>query len=383
MATVATNRQPQTQHIDSFDGIRGIAVLMVLMLHADLFHNGWIGVDLFFVLSGFLITGILRRSRTEPLYWRRFYIKRATRILPPLVLGVVVAALFWPHASLLGAAGYLLSLANVMDMTRFAIFPIGHLWSLSVEEHYYLFWPFAILWLSKRQLKWLIGAIVIVVPLARLMFTFRLPPHDPYAIYLLTPFRIDGIAMGSMLALLLEDESWQERLKKWAGAAVVLTSVVYLAIWTIAGHVNFFPQAYSPMFNSVGYSLVALIAFFLIAYARLRPDAVATRVLRNRLLRGVGVISYGVYVYSWILLSFLRRSFPALSELQTGLIHIAIILPLAAVLFKYYERPITSWGKRRAAMMTVKATPVADTNVAEIESPFEIESGRHAGVAAL
>jgi peptidoglycan/LPS O-acetylase OafA/YrhL len=83
------------------------------------------------------------------------------------------------------------------------------------------------------------------------------------------------------------------------------------------------------------------------------------------------------------LLSFLRRSFPALSELQTGLIHIAIILPLAAVLFKYYERPITSWGKRRAAMMTVKATPVADTNVAEIESPFEIESGRHAGVAAL
>ena len=383
MATVATYRQPQTQHIDSFDGIRGIAVLMVLMLHADLFHNGWIGVDLFFVLSGFLITGILRRSRTEPLYWRRFYIKRATRILPPLVLGVAVAALFWPHASLLGAAGYLLSFANVMDMTRFAIFPIGHLWSLSVEEHYYLFWPFAILWLSKRQLKWLIGAIVIAVPLARLVFTFRLAPHDPYAIYLLTPFRIDGIAMGSMLALLLEDESWQEILKKWSGAAVVLTSVVYLAIWTIAGHVNFFPQAYSPIFNSIGYSLVALIAFFLIAFARLRPDAVATRVLRNRLLRGVGVISYGVYVYSWILLSFLRRSFPALSELQTGLIHIAIILPVAAVLFKYYERPITSWGKRRAALMTVKATPVVNTNVAERESSFEIESGRHAGVAAL
>ena len=384
MAATATHRHPQTQHIDSFDGIRGVAVLMVLMLHADCFHNGWIGVDLFFVLSGFLITGILRRSRTEPFYWRRFYIKRATRILPPLVLGVAVAALFWPHASLLGAAGYLLSLANCVDMTRFAIYPIGHLWSLSVEEHYYFFWPFAVLWMSKRQLQWLIGAIGVIVPLARLIFTYRLPPHDPYAIYLLTPFRIDGIAMGSMLALLLEEQSWQERLKRWSGAAAVLTSVVYLALWTIVGHVNFFPQAYSPIFNGAGYTLVALIAFFVIAYARLLPDAFPTRILRNRLLRKVGVISYGVYVYSWILLVFLRRGFPALSELQTGLLHVFIVIPAAAVLFKYYEQPITTWGKRRAALISGRTRVVASKKGPEIEDgPFGIESGQHTSVAVL
>ena len=132
------------RHYEILDGLRGVAAIMVLLfhifetftmgehLHQKYVNHGYLAVDFFFVLSGFLITGILRRSRTEPFYWRRFYIKRATRILPPLVLGVAVAALFWPHASLLGAAGYLLSLANCVDMTRFAIYPIGHLWSLSV-----------------------------------------------------------------------------------------------------------------------------------------------------------------------------------------------------------------------------------------------------------
>jgi peptidoglycan/LPS O-acetylase OafA/YrhL len=384
MAAKVTYDPPQTQHIDSLDGIRGVAVLMVLMLHAGCFHNGWLGVDLFFVLSGFLITGILRKSRTQPFYWRRFYIKRATRIFPPIVLGIAVTALFWPHASLIGAAGYLLSLGNVMDMTRFAIKPIGHLWSLSVEEHYYLFWPFAILAMSKRQLKWLIGAIVVILPLARLLFTYRLPAHDPYAIYLLTPFRIDGIAMGSLLALLLEEESWQEILKKCAGTCFVLTSVVYLTLWTMVGHVNFFPHAYSPIFNGVGYTLVALIAFFVIAYARLLPDAFATRILRNRLLRGIGVISYGVYVYSWILLVFMRRSFPSLSEFQTGVIHVFVVIPVAAILFKYYEQPITAWGKRRAALMSAKPNPVAGKNALQTErQPLEIERGQQAGVAVL
>src|SRR6202021_2628918 len=108
----------EAHHIDSFDGIRGLAILMVLIGHAGWFNNGWMGVDLFFVLSGFLITGILRRSRTEPFYWRRFYIKRATRILPPLVLGIALTACLWPHASAIGLVGYLLSLGNVIDITR-------------------------------------------------------------------------------------------------------------------------------------------------------------------------------------------------------------------------------------------------------------------------
>jgi peptidoglycan/LPS O-acetylase OafA/YrhL len=72
MATLVSSPRQQAHHIDSFDGIRGIAVLMVILRHAGCFYNGWVGVDIFFVLSGFLITGILRKSRLEPFYWRRF-----------------------------------------------------------------------------------------------------------------------------------------------------------------------------------------------------------------------------------------------------------------------------------------------------------------------
>jgi peptidoglycan/LPS O-acetylase OafA/YrhL len=354
MVSMVNSPYQQAHHIDAFDGIRGVAILMVLSTHGGWFRYGWVGVDFFFVLSGFLITGILRRAKQQPFYWRRFYIKRATRILPPLLLGIAVTLLIWPRSSLIGTAGYALSLGNVVDMTRFNIRPIQHLWSLSVEEHYYFLWPLAVRWLPKRKLQWLLCAIVVMVPLGRLVFTYLLPHHEPYAIYLLTPFRIDGIALGSMLALLLEQASWRKRLNKWSVVGVALAFAVFLGLRTIVGPRHFWLNAYNPVFNSMGYSLVALIAFFVIAYAYLRPDAIPTRILRNRLLTKLGVISYGLYVYSWILMVLIRRSLPSLSWAQGGLIHMVVAIPLSAVLYKYYERPITDWGKRAAARLAAK-----------------------------
>src|SRR5580658_2055432 len=115
MATLVSSPPQQTHHIDSFDGIRGIAVLMVLLAHGTWFKSGWAGVDLFFVLSGFLITGILRKTRSEPFYWRRFYIKRATRILPPVLLAVIATVVLWPDSSPIAIGGYLLSLGDVFN----------------------------------------------------------------------------------------------------------------------------------------------------------------------------------------------------------------------------------------------------------------------------
>jgi peptidoglycan/LPS O-acetylase OafA/YrhL len=152
MTTVVSSRREQAHHIDSLDGIRGIAIFMVLSMRGSWFGNGWIGVDLFFVLSGCLITGILRRTRREPFYWRRFYIKRNPH--PSSVASRDRGNRTSLAASFSGrVAGYALSLGNIVEMTRFGIWPLGHLWPLSVEEHYYLLWPFFVLRLPRRQLQ--------------------------------------------------------------------------------------------------------------------------------------------------------------------------------------------------------------------------------------
>jgi peptidoglycan/LPS O-acetylase OafA/YrhL len=344
-------------HIESFDGIRGLAIAMVLMGHAGWFAEGWIGVDLFFVLSGFLITGILRRSRAEPFYWRRFYLKRATRILPPLLLAIAVVALLWPHPSLLGLATYLLSFANIADLTRFFVWPLEHLWSLSVEEHFYLAWPLAVLRLPLPHLKQLLIFIIVTVPLCRWGFTYLLPRHAPNVIYYLTPFRIDGLAMGCLLSLSLEQQIWQQRMKRWSAAGALAASAVYLLLWTLLGHANFFPFAYSALFNALGYSLIAVTAVCVVAYARLNPDAAATQLLRLRPLRALGVISYGVYVYSWVLLQLGGLYVPRLFIPWLALIHIPVSIIVAAVLFRWYEHPIMLWGRRTAANLRPAASP--------------------------
>ena len=136
------------------------------------------------------------------------------------------------------------------------------------------------------------------------------------------------------------------------------------------GHIHFFPYAYSPIFNTVGYTLVAIAAFFVVAYARLCPDALPTRLLRIGWLRKLGEISYGAYVYSWVILQLLTYYFPSLSKHQAGFLHIVLGVPVSAVLFHYYEKPITLWGRRLAAELGTKAQ-VSVTNTDR--RSFEVE----------
>jgi peptidoglycan/LPS O-acetylase OafA/YrhL len=207
--------------------------------------------------------------------------------------------------------------------------------------------------------------------------------HHQFAIYLLTPFRIDGIALGSMLALLLEQRSWQEKLTKWSGVGAAVAFAVYLVLWTVLGHGQFSPFAFRPIFNLIGYSLVAVIAFFLIAYARLRPEAIFTRFLRNRLLVKLGVISYGVYIYSWMFMVAIEHRFTGLSEVQAGVLQIFVSIPASAFIFKYYERPISVWGRRVAARLTAKANiAIKDGFPDPKKHGFEIKERKHASIVA-
>jgi peptidoglycan/LPS O-acetylase OafA/YrhL len=230
-------------HVPALDGLRGLAILLVLMnnlypgypdRYADrivyLFSNtGWSGVDLFFVLSGFLITGILYDSRGTRHYFKTFYARRFLRIFPLaylylalIFLVVARVAPLTPHEARDLASSewwYWAYLAN----WKIAFHGIGSqleptmFWSLAVEEQFYLLWPLVVALLDRRRLVALcIGMIVAALALRIGWHIIDPGKQAREALYVLTPARMDGLAMGALLAIGLRNESAAARIQRWS-----------------------------------------------------------------------------------------------------------------------------------------------------------------------
>jgi peptidoglycan/LPS O-acetylase OafA/YrhL len=332
------------------DGLRAVAVILVLLFHHGLVRSGWIGVDIFFVLSGFLITGILRREVNDPNYWRSFYMKRATRIMPPLV-AVFVAAYFLAGHFKLVYFGYLLFASNIIQLTSAALGSLGALWSLAIEEHFYFLWPQAVKRLNREHLLALSSGIVLLSPLVRIIATlvlhhFRGPDHDWNSpIFLFTPFRIDGLAAGAYLALLVEDRRRPLFLERWSASASIAAATLFCGLELFFK--SFRRTADSFVFNGFGYSLVVLASFFLVAFLVLKPNSLVSKLLSSSTLVYVGTISYGIYLFQepakYITRSLIGAAAPRLFLLSSDL---AITTAIATASFYFYERPIMGWGKR-------------------------------------
>jgi peptidoglycan/LPS O-acetylase OafA/YrhL len=349
-------QKTQCGRIEQLDGIRAIAIAMVAAAHLELWSNGWMGVPLFFVLSGLLITRILRRDRAAASFWGPFYIKRATRILAPLAVALIIAALFfsipWRRLGLY----YLFFAANIGEVLhRGESRGLGVLWSLAVEEQYYLLWPFAIRFLNRRHLIQLLVVLLMVEPILRAVFT---PVFDSmWPIYFLTPFQLDGLAAGSLLAVLLEDAATTEWLRQWSGKVALLLLVLLTALGRIPA---FNVGANSIAFNSLGYSLVSLAAASLIVYVLLQPQAIVSKTLRIPFVVFLGTISYGIYLFHVLGIDLAVRTGSRL-----GILHLHRLAGLALVpvvifswlSFKFYEQPIINWGKRRAAHLSTSSRP--------------------------
>jgi peptidoglycan/LPS O-acetylase OafA/YrhL len=187
------------KHIPQLDGIRGLAVLAVFIHHAFKTPGLWIGVDLFFVLSGFLITGVLLNARTNNLreYIGGFYSRRARRLaLPYLSLLLVFTLAF--GASWMRHGYMYFGLMNFLRPMGVAVpGPLLVLWSLAVEEQFYCFWPLAVFFLNDRHLRWLALFLVALAPFLRGMLHF----HNVWPVYMLMPFRMDLLVVGALLAL--------------------------------------------------------------------------------------------------------------------------------------------------------------------------------------
>ena len=285
--------------IAGLDGLRGIAVLLVIVFHAQRvlagrvvvvpFEMGWCGVDLFFVLSGFLITGILRRTRDEPHYWRNFAVRRALRILPlyylllALILGTRAAAgmlgdaPWWIYPAFV--SNFWTGLYGGRDVT------LDITWSLSVEEQFYIAWPLVVWGLDRRALGRLCTALIVAAPI------FRFFLHDPgnEVSYQWTPCRIDSLAWGALACLVREGvtERFRARFATF-GVAAAGPLIVLLAL---AGDVR--PAL---PFAVGGYTVLnAVFAGLVVAVAdRRRPRMVDA--LEWRPLAHLGTVSYGAYL---------------------------------------------------------------------------------------
>jgi peptidoglycan/LPS O-acetylase OafA/YrhL len=316
----------------ALDGIRAFAVTMVFLEHfgggshggriLSLLNvvrlHGWLGVDLFFVLSGFLITGILFDTRNDSHFFKRFYMRRCLRIFPVFYLAVAVLLALTPLLHYQWRAGHLLFLVYMgnflgnYDFSYYTIFSanhdtfrasIGHFWSLCVEEQFYLLWP-VIVWAIRDRLKllWTCAAVsVLALALRCLMFWTAGPATAETWIVRTLPFRMDALLIGGALALLLRGGN-ADRWQRLCRPVLLVFSALTLAIFV------FSPVYDSPWLMTVGYTCTALASAGLIGVT-LRAGSPAFKLFYRRPLRTLGKYSYGFYIYhaifNWAWISFL------------------------------------------------------------------------------
>jgi peptidoglycan/LPS O-acetylase OafA/YrhL len=327
---------------ETLDGLRGIAVLLVLFYHHGLLNSGWIGVDIFFVLSGYLITTILRRHRGTSDFWSSFWIKRATRILPPFLLVLAATALLGFALSAGQAGLYLLSLGDVMAYLRPAFEPLRPLWSLAVEEHFYLLWPFAVRYMDRRKLVAILLGLIVAEPVLRACMS--LFTHDWQTVYFLTPFRLDGLCLGSLLAVALESPAFEVNLARYSAPAGLLSAFTWIGMRLVLGgrFTRDNPTAY---YNAIGYSLVSFGAACLISYLLTHPQSLLARMIAARWLAATGLISYGLYLYQVPVHQVMMRSYPGLGG-RSIWVDSVITFALATASYQWYEKPMMRLGKR-------------------------------------
>ena len=313
-------------HRPALDGLRGLAVLAVVAHHTSLAPGGFLGVDVFFVLSGFLITALLlqEHQRSGHIRLSRFYLRRGLRLLPALV-GVLAFVWLWTlatgtrsDATVLGkdSFGVLLYYYNWrLAFARLTLHApsLCHLWSLSVEEQFYLVWPAALVVLLalRARRRWLLAVVLAgMIGPAVLRWCFLGAGCDPrqlagyMRLYVCSDMRADALSAGCLVALLA---AWGVRpTTRWA--RFCLGAAAWLAAGCLAAHLLLTTPGGSPYAYRWGFTLVALSAAILIASLLWAPPWPLAKLLEARPLGWVGRISYGAYLWNLpVLLAIIPR----------------------------------------------------------------------------
>jgi peptidoglycan/LPS O-acetylase OafA/YrhL len=314
--------------IPELDGVRGVAILLVLLFHFQLTRPpwvpkaltypmviGWSGVDLFFVLSGFLITRILIATRSSANYFSAFYARRALRILPLYLVAVFLTfRVGLPVAERFGVSAgagarlepwFWLHVSNWKSAFGQDLKPLSHFWSLAIEEQFYAVWPLLVLLVSPRRLPIVCGAVALASAGARA--AAGAAGVAPEALHRLTIFRLDALAIGGLVASLFVVPEWRRGLRSRIGILAAATGIALVAL-LVQGR-----GAVSPTMTRFGYTVFAMLDACLVFAAADRagsPGPLAT-VLRSPVLRAFGKYSYAIYVFHYPISLLTERLFDA------------------------------------------------------------------------
>jgi peptidoglycan/LPS O-acetylase OafA/YrhL len=342
--------------IPELDGIRGIAILTVLFYHLfsySMFRQSWTGVaylamkvtenwshgvDLFFVLSGFLITGILLDTHRDPHFFRNFYARRALRILPLYYTVLVVILLFYRHSGdyVLLSFFHLSNMAPILGVAMVN----GAIWSLSVEEHFYLCWPLVVRRFNPGSMAVIAAAVCLAEPLIRATAFPYVSSVFPYSW-----FRLDGLASGAWLACFVRSRQYSEgsakRLVIFLAAAGLLIEIAGSPFGIRQHHTRFGAAFEFPPVNMICAAMVLWGAAF--------QGSFQTRILRSWPLRISGDLSYCLYLVHCMVMDaydavpLMLSDAPVVAGFRGILIRAAVVVPvtfiIAAVSRVILEKP--------------------------------------------
>lgn len=341
-------------HIGSLDGVRGIAILLVIFFHC--FENipvfpvkyisqiGWVGVDLFFVLSGFLITGILVDTKGQENYLKNFFAKRALRIFPLYYLTLLLVFISIKTPLVADAfpvldARHLSGMAYYLTFTQNLYFSyngwgvtdlLNHFWSLAVEEQFYMFWPFVVLFLNRT------GVLVVCVLLILTgLITRNLNSTSDFS-YVFTLARVDALGIGSMLAICIR--SYSGVLNKIILPLFFISLSILIVIFAFSTDLSF----RNPYFVKAGYTIFAVFFACTITfiYDTKAIGKVANTILSLSPLTFFGKYSYGIYIYHWILYKTVYNYFSSRYIFSKIYIFpfLAVVILISVISFHTFEK---------------------------------------------